>query len=36
MPETEALVSADRAFREVPDLHCVDPATQHVDRLIER
>ncbi len=32
----EALVSADRAFGEVPDLRWVDPATATLDQLIER
>jgi predicted nucleic acid-binding protein len=32
----DALVSADRAFREVSDLNWVDPATEDLDRLIER
>jgi predicted nucleic acid-binding protein len=32
----EALVSADRAFRAVPDLPWVDPATHNLDQLIGR
>lgn len=32
----EALVSADRAFGEVPDLTWVDPATHNLDHLIGR
>jgi hypothetical protein len=32
----EALVSADRAFRDVPGLRWVDPATPEVDHLIGR
>lgn len=32
----EALVSADRAFREVPGLPWVDPGTPDVDRLVGR
>jgi uncharacterized protein len=32
----EALVSADRAFGEVPNLPWVDPATPNLDHLIGR
>jgi hypothetical protein len=32
----EALVSADRAFGEVPSLPWVDPATPNLDYLIGR
>jgi uncharacterized protein len=32
----QALVSADRAFGEVPNLRWVDPATPHLDRLLGR
>jgi predicted nucleic acid-binding protein len=32
----EALVSANRAFGEVPDLRWVDPATPSLDQLIGR
>ncbi len=31
----DALVSADRAFHDVPGLHWVDPATGDLDHLIE-
>jgi hypothetical protein len=32
----EALISADRAFGEVPGLNWIDPATSALDRLLAR